>query len=618
MNYWLGCIASVVIALECLAALCAIMYFAGRQLKCRQMPLWLLVLAFLAVWRCGATKPGGTIDNDYDYEHEDYAFESPATMLMSASLFESEDSNLSTNVVIFVTNQLLQVGFPFVANGWMMFEVGWQPGAVSNALWDCFENVVLATNGWHFVDMVRVDLTRTNDTVAIRADRFTLKDGVAWFCVFQEGSDTDGDGLSNNVERFIYDTDPTMPDSDGDGYADGSEVISNTDPNATTILCGGTLSSGAGILSASLSSTAVQSAGVTSWSVISNDFEWADFSTQVEAENDYYDYGLYFLSIVYTTDDLSDGFIVHGASYPSGIAVVDDFSLDYGWLGHTNSFTMSGSGPKFVANKVGKYKFQVCADDYLAVNLGSGQVASAQWPNTPGNVASVKMFEDDEFDISLSYVNEGGHAEAGFEKYGEFEPVEMHIAFDLPSAVVLNGEPRLARIRFRQDENTHARIRLNCIQGSHRVSFASLPEYWEADNFRELDFYIDGVMQSDSVDDVTFLLECESENGKQYYSCEKKMTVVKCYTEPLKSTEIDPPAVGPNFVGTYELIVEPDGGKSSEVQWRVVGNGVSFVNGDMGKRVQLRGNDTGGAAVLEARAFETSDSYWKFYIKAMP
>jgi hypothetical protein len=42
--------------------------------------------------------------------------------------------------------------------------------------------------------------------------------------------DSDHDGISDYDEKYIYGTDPHNPDTDGDGYSDGSEILGGFDP----------------------------------------------------------------------------------------------------------------------------------------------------------------------------------------------------------------------------------------------------------------------------------------------------------------------------------------------------------------------------------------------------
>lgn len=46
--------------------------------------------------------------------------------------------------------------------------------------------------------------------------------------------DTDGDGLVDYDELYVYKTSPYIADSDSDGYTDKEEVYSNNDPNCPT------------------------------------------------------------------------------------------------------------------------------------------------------------------------------------------------------------------------------------------------------------------------------------------------------------------------------------------------------------------------------------------------
>lgn len=46
-------------------------------------------------------------------------------------------------------------------------------------------------------------------------------------------TDSDDDGLFDREEVEVYDTDPMNPDTDGDGFKDGSEVQNNYNPNGS-------------------------------------------------------------------------------------------------------------------------------------------------------------------------------------------------------------------------------------------------------------------------------------------------------------------------------------------------------------------------------------------------
>jgi hypothetical protein len=53
---------------------------------------------------------------------------------------------------------------------------------------------------------------------------------MSWDLHMVESPDTDGDGLSDYLEKVEYGTNPDNADTDGDGYSDGQEVAAGTDP----------------------------------------------------------------------------------------------------------------------------------------------------------------------------------------------------------------------------------------------------------------------------------------------------------------------------------------------------------------------------------------------------
>lgn len=66
-----------------------------------------------------------------------------------------------------------------------------------------------------------------------------------------KNKDTDGDGLSDYDEKYVYNTSPYIADYDSDGIPDGVEVKNGTDPNCPT----GRICSGSGFNDQSASSS---------------------------------------------------------------------------------------------------------------------------------------------------------------------------------------------------------------------------------------------------------------------------------------------------------------------------------------------------------------------------
>ncbi|MGQ4833878.1 MAG: PQQ-binding-like beta-propeller repeat protein [Candidatus Asgardarchaeia archaeon] len=80
------------------------------------------------------------------------------------------------------------------------------------------------------------------DGYEVDTDGDGLSDGEEFFVYYTgrfpnggfQNPDSDNDGLSDGAEVHIYGTDPANPDTDGDGYTDGGEVAIGTDPTSPT------------------------------------------------------------------------------------------------------------------------------------------------------------------------------------------------------------------------------------------------------------------------------------------------------------------------------------------------------------------------------------------------
>jgi len=111
----------------------------------------------------------------------------------------------------------------------LVFDAG-APGGVSGHGGDAFD---LATVGLSRARFVRI--TDPNLPIGIPgpSEGLDLDAVVALHSLPRLGSaeiDSDGDGLSDDAERYFYHTDPARPDTDGDGVPDGEEAASCRNP----------------------------------------------------------------------------------------------------------------------------------------------------------------------------------------------------------------------------------------------------------------------------------------------------------------------------------------------------------------------------------------------------
>lgn len=104
------------------------------------------------------------------------------------------------------------------------------PGGVSGHGGDAFD---LATIGMTRARYLRLIDPNLPIGIPGSADGLDLDAVVALHArATLPGADTDGDGLPDDVETFLYLTNPADPDSDGDGVSDGDEAATCRDPKS--------------------------------------------------------------------------------------------------------------------------------------------------------------------------------------------------------------------------------------------------------------------------------------------------------------------------------------------------------------------------------------------------
>lgn len=79
------------------------------------------------------------------------------------------------------------------------------------------------------------EISATPEPVAAEVETDADHDGLtdreeALYGTNSYATDTDGDGLTDRDETKVFSTDPINPDTDGDSFPDGAEVINGYDP----------------------------------------------------------------------------------------------------------------------------------------------------------------------------------------------------------------------------------------------------------------------------------------------------------------------------------------------------------------------------------------------------
>ncbi len=103
--------------------------------------------------------------------------------------------------------------------------------AFTNGCLDVFGSHVLLSNAWTRLAVVDVSAAHSNAVVELPFALFPTNamEETAFF-VAADQSDSDGDWISDAMERLVLGTNPLFTDTDGDGLSDGEELAFGIDP----------------------------------------------------------------------------------------------------------------------------------------------------------------------------------------------------------------------------------------------------------------------------------------------------------------------------------------------------------------------------------------------------
>ena len=120
----------------------------------------------------------------------------------------------------------LQMAFENTTNGMVELEIGWPP-SFTNEL-EMFATTNLVKRSWQLVYTNIVTIGSTN---LFWIDPATSNLVQYFYTLTDANQDTDGDGLADGREVYVYGSKPDDTDSDGDGLDDGVEVRASPPTN---------------------------------------------------------------------------------------------------------------------------------------------------------------------------------------------------------------------------------------------------------------------------------------------------------------------------------------------------------------------------------------------------
>jgi len=158
-----------------------------------------------------------------DLFHEDYLATQEAQAMQSMAM---APMSMMMSLPAVVTN--LQMAIGSTTNGTVELEIGW-PSSFTNEL-EIFATTDLAEHVWQ---VVYTDITTSSATNFSWMNWDSTNTPKCFYVASNSDVDSDGDGLADGRETYVYGSEPDDQDSDDDGLDDDVEVGASppTDPS---------------------------------------------------------------------------------------------------------------------------------------------------------------------------------------------------------------------------------------------------------------------------------------------------------------------------------------------------------------------------------------------------
>ena len=210
------------VAIMALAVFAAMWRFLAATVFCRRMVAlfaafrarrgFAAVIVAIVVFGFGysfATKPENRNGNPGGDSGPQRSYVPPPSGVVEPIETDIEDIAATTNSLwmheIYAVSNIVRLG------------LSWAEGESCDYL-DIFGTSMLSTNGWQ--RLFTVDTAAATNNIAVEFSSVA----PAFFYTAADRSDEDGDALTDAEERLVYRTDPSLPETDGDGLDDGGEI----------------------------------------------------------------------------------------------------------------------------------------------------------------------------------------------------------------------------------------------------------------------------------------------------------------------------------------------------------------------------------------------------------